>query len=461
MPLRLGEEDQQLQGAMEMALVKGLQQKYEVFFGEQVAKKAREIFMKESKNTAHKECDEMRCLQGIAEAFQAELLATANITKQNGGYFIALSVQNLFDNKVVQSESIACKSCDAFAVVDKLKELVGTPAPVAIAPVEEAPSAKVNLSDPETALWGEAKKGNAAEDYQAYLSTYPKGKYAPLAKLKLARMKDEAKAVEQQQEQQAWSDAQQIASQENYSAYLRLYPKGRFAALAQARIAKLKREETGAEVKQRREQLAEEARQKSNAVEVAKQAGQGPVMVRIPGKSYELGKYEVTQKEWQSVMGNNPSGFTSCGDNCPVEKVSWDDIQVFLQKLNAKTGRQYRLPMEVEWEYACYGGSITEYCGSNDIDSVAWYGGSGEATTGGNSNQTTHPVGQKQANGYGLYDMSGNVWEWMQDDFNGGRALRGGSWSYFPEVVRAADRGWRTAAFRLSHIGFRLARTLP
>lgn len=179
-------------------------------------------------------------------------------------------------------------------------------------------------------------------------------------------------------------------------------------------------------------------------------------MVRIPGKNYEIGKYEVTQGEWRAVMGNNPSQFSNCGDTCPVEQVSWNDVQEFIQKLNAKTGRQYRLPTEAEWEYACYGGSQAEYCGGNNIDSVAWYDG--------NSGNTTHSAGQKQANGYGLYDMSGNVWEWMSDCYNGNceeRVLRGGSWGNVPGYARAADRSRGSMVYRYDYEGFRLARTLP
>jgi len=186
----------------------------------------------------------------------------------------------------------------------------------------------------------------------------------------------------------------------------------------------------------------------------------GPTMVRIPGKNYEIGKYEVTQGEWRAVMGNNPSKFSNCGDTCPVEQVSWNDAQEFIQKLNARTGKQYRLPTEAEWEYACYGGSQTEYCGGNDVDSVAWHGG----FFGGNGNSQTHPAGQKQANGYGLYDMSGNVWEWMNDCWEGNcarRVLRGGSWLFTPQFERAAYRDMYVAAFRDDYVGFRLARTLP
>ena len=187
-------------------------------------------------------------------------------------------------------------------------------------------------------------------------------------------------------------------------------------------------------------------------------------MVSIPGQNYEMGKYEVTQAEWRAVMGNNPSKFGSCGDNCPVEQVSWDDIQVFLQKLNAKAGKQYRLPTDAEWEYACYGGSKTEYCGGNEIVSVAWYGNNGQP--GGNSNQATHPAGQKQANGYGLYDMSGNVWEWMENCYDDNcsysqRALRGGSWLNPPASLRVSNRNHAASAYRGFSFGFRLARTLP
>lgn len=176
-------------------------------------------------------------------------------------------------------------------------------------------------------------------------------------------------------------------------------------------------------------------------------------MVSIPGYNYELGKYEVTQMEWKAVMGSNPSGFGSCGGYCPVERVSWDDIQTFLQKLNEMTGRQYRLPTEAEWQYACYGGSKTEYCGGNDLDAVGWYDQ--------NSGSKTHRVGQKQANGYGLYDMSGNVWEWVQDKVDNGHVVRGGAMNYDSHGARSAYSTHLTSSSQGGDVGFRLARTLP
>ncbi len=125
---------------------------------------------------------------------------------------------------------------------------------------------------------------------------------------------------------------------------------------------------------------------------------------------FYIGKYQVTQGQWQAVMGSNPSSFSSCGADCPVESVNFSDIQAFITTLNQLSGKNYRLPTEAEWEYAARsGGQSQEYSGGSDINAVAWYVG--------NSGGTTHPVGQKQANGLGLYDMSGNVDELVSDWF--------------------------------------------
>jgi len=190
-------------------------------------------------------------------------------------------------------------------------------------------------------------------------------------------------------------------------------------------------------------------------------------------KSFAMGKTEVTQGQWKALMGDNPSKSASCGDDCPVEMVSWKDAQAFIQKLNDKTGKQYRLPSEAEWEYACRAGGTHLYCGGDDPDAISWYGGL--ATPAGNSGKATNPVATKQANAFGLYDMSGNVWEWVEDSYHenydgaptdgsawqGDGALhvpRGGSWSY---LQRAVKRGGSEPTYRFGTIGFRLARTLP
>jgi formylglycine-generating enzyme required for sulfatase activity len=182
--------------------------------------------------------------------------------------------------------------------------------------------------------------------------------------------------------------------------------------------------------------------------------------------SFYIGKYEVTQAQWQSVMGNNPSNFKDCGGNCPVEQVSWDDAQNFINKLNeSNDGFRYRLPTEAEWEYACRAGTTGDYAGN--LSEMAWYSE--------NSGSKTHAVGSKRPNDWGLADMHGNVWEWCQDwyhdSYNGAptdgsawlsggaqmyRALRGGSWFGNATYLRSACRVDDTPGYRVNSVGFRV-----
>ncbi|GAP71325.1 serine/threonine kinase [Candidatus Symbiothrix dinenymphae] len=186
---------------------------------------------------------------------------------------------------------------------------------------------------------------------------------------------------------------------------------------------------------------------------------------------YAIGKYEVTQKLWWDVMGSWPGDAPSAsygeGDDYPMYNVSHDDIQSFLTALNTKTGRNYRLPTEAEWEYAARGGGESngyKYSGSNTLGDVAWYSS--------NSSGTTHIVGTKAANELGIYDMSGNVWEWCSDWFGSyssdsqtdpigattgsSRVARGGVWRYGATFCRVSDRVQNTPGGRGSNIGFRL-----
>ncbi len=183
--------------------------------------------------------------------------------------------------------------------------------------------------------------------------------------------------------------------------------------------------------------------------------------------SFYLCKYEVTQALWRAVMGNNPSNFK--GNNLPVEKVSWDDCQTFITRLNNLTGKNFRLPTEAEWEYAARGGNRSrgyKYSGSNVLSDVAWYDD--------NSGGKTHPVGSKSPNELGLYDMSGNVFEWCSDWYgtyssssqtnpagsSGGsrRVNRGGSWFISVTLIcRSSYRGNNTPDSRSNGLGLRLA----
>ncbi len=202
-------------------------------------------------------------------------------------------------------------------------------------------------------------------------------------------------------------------------------------------------------------------------------------------QDFMMGKYPVTQGLWQRVMDNNPSRFK--GDNRPVESVSWFDALAFCNKLSELEGFEsvytikgthvvcnwnangYRLPTEAEWEYSTRGGEYHKYAGSDNVDEVAWHLL--------NSDRQTHPVGQKKSNGFGLYDMSGNVLEWVWDWYGeyssdsvvnptgissaSGRVSRGGIWSTYPNLLRSAKRFYYSPTYRRYYIGFRLSRIYP
>ena len=193
-----------------------------------------------------------------------------------------------------------------------------------------------------------------------------------------------------------------------------------------------------------------------------------------------IGRYEVTQAQWRAVMGSDPSRLYNKGcDLCPVEGVSWEDVQEFLAKLNALTGKAYRLPSEAEWEYAARGGSLSQgfrYSGSNTLDEVAWHASNYRRDNTHGAERTTHPVGQKKANELGLHDMIGNVSEWVEDDWHPNylgapadsrawidqprspyRVYRGGSWIGDLHDCRITTRNMGTPQDRFYRLGFRVA----
>lgn len=193
---------------------------------------------------------------------------------------------------------------------------------------------------------------------------------------------------------------------------------------------------------------------------------------KVTISDYYIGETEVTQELWEAVMGSNPSYFKG-SSQLPVENVSWNDCQEFIKKLNALTGKKFRLPTEAEWEFAARGGTAGKgykYSGSDNIADVAWYSG--------NSSSKTYEVGTKAPNELGLYDMSGNVWEWCQDWYGSyssnaqtnptgassgsDRVLRGGGYRSSASACRVSDRSYRiTPSGRQHYIGFRLALTSP
>ncbi len=174
------------------------------------------------------------------------------------------------------------------------------------------------------------------------------------------------------------------------------------------------------------------------------------VYVETDSGYFYICKYEVTQALWKEVMIGNPSEMQ--GDELPVEQVSWDDCQMFIGILNELTGKNYRLPTIAEWVFAYRGGKHSkcyQYSGSDDIDEVAWYGE--------NSDGKSHPVGLKKPNELGLYDMSGNVWEWCHDLNGQNRECRGGSWIHNARNCDPAIPNETPQSFRINSLGFRLA----
>lgn len=188
--------------------------------------------------------------------------------------------------------------------------------------------------------------------------------------------------------------------------------------------------------------------------------------------AFLLGRTEVTYGQWKAVMGTHSRSRSACGDDCPVSHVSWQDAQLYVRILSERTGKQYRLPSEAEWEFAARAGGAGNWgFGSDDayLDGIAWYTS--------NSLGRAHMVGSKKANAYGLYDMHGNVWEWVQDiwhnDYNGAptdgsawmsggdeerRVLRGGSWFDKPKSLRSTYRSWNTPIIHYYGAGLRVAR---
>ncbi len=283
-----------------------------------------------------------------------------------------------------------------------------------------------------------------------------------------------------QREDAFWADTKAVGNKQAFEAYLERYPSGRHSGLAKANIERL------TTIKAPPSSPAAPAR---SAGKVFKDCPDCPEMVVIPAGSFEMGgtgsdeqpvhrvtlrsfsmgKTEVTQGQWRAITGSNPSHFRNCGDSCPVEQVSWEDAKEFVSRLNSKTGKTYRLPSEAEWEYACRAGGRQEYCGSDSADNVGWYYV--------NSGNATHPVAGKQANAWGLYDMSGNVFELTEDCWNGiyqgaptdgsawttgdcsRRVVRGGSWVSDPRNLRSASRYRSSTAVRVNDYGFRVAST--
>jgi formylglycine-generating enzyme required for sulfatase activity len=278
-----------------------------------------------------------------------------------------------------------------------------------------------------------------------------------------------------------WNTIERINTKLAVEGYLSEYPNGKYAATARLMVKVFEAEE-----QKKAREMEESINARAVKVGMEKSNGLGMRFMGVPAGSFQMGstngeadeivhmvtisrgfymgRTEVTQAQWRAVMGNNPSEFKDC-DNCPVDTVSWNDVQAFLGKLNARGEGAYRLPTEAEWEYAARAGTTGDYAASPD--DVAWYKS--------NSGSRPNPVGAKQPNAWGLYDMHGNVYEWVQDWYGeyprsavtdqGGaasgedRVIRGGSYLDSARYIRSAFRRFNTPSRQGGGlVGFRVVR---
>jgi len=328
-------------------------------------------------------------------------------------------------------------------------------------PVEKALPRQL-AADREALFWETVKESPDAAAYELYLKKYPTGEFVELAQLKIEQFRGKSPSV---------AGSETVAAGKNV-------PGGGPPGPAAASLAR----------------QAEMVPPSPPAVPVPATGREtdlvaGIELVPVPGGCFQMGdtfgdglpsekpahavcvddfsmgKFEVTQAQWERVMGANPASFK--GGQNPVENVSWHDVQDFILRVNQLTGKAYRLPTEAEWEYACRSGDKQEkYCGGDKLDTLGWNKA--------NSKKKSHPVGQKQANGMGLYDMSGNVWEWCEDwheenyyaasprqnppgpSAGTSRVFRGGGWEAGPWVARSASRNGNAPDVRKDNLGFRL-----
>lgn len=328
-----------------------------------------------------------------------------------------------------------------------------------------APLVEIDRNASEREAWNQIKDSTNRSDFVFFVESFPNGIYAGQAKAKW---------------EQVWWDSIKNSSRiADFNNFLKQFPAGQYAEAAKFALKRLELpafvvrppiNPTNSGAVPARTLISNKLEMKFAYIPAGTfQMGESSDIHTVKiSQAFYLGITEVTQTQWVSVMFNNPSSFNNC-DNCPVENVSWEDVQVFINKLNERGDGKYRLPTEAEWEYAARAGSITKYSfgdAEGSLDSYAWYDA--------NSGSKTHEVGTKRPNDWGLYDMHGNVWEWVQDWYgeypNGiivdpkgatsgaDRVLRGGSWGNHTAILRSASRNSYAPSIRDQFLGFRIVR---
>jgi len=317
-------------------------------------------------------------------------------------------------------------------------------------PPYEEPTPEENAAK-EVYAWLEAKSSNTKSSYERYIRDYPNGKYVSDAR---SRVRDivnaESTETSRKQDESAWQKAKSSNTKSSYERYIRDYPDGNYVSEARSKIRDI------------------EAAEQKPLEQTSTSTKPYIKMISIPGRNFKLSETEVTIGQYlafcKATNSHRPQwlekgskyniytgsedrykkvGMSESNTNQPITGVSALAADAFCKWMGG------RLPTEAEWEYAAKGGESYEYAGSNNLDEVGWYDG--------NSGGTTKRVKQKRANGYGLFDMSGNVWEWTSSKEGGFRVYRGGGWSSDAINGRVSNRRSDNPADRYDNVGFRLA----
>ncbi|MFK7946005.1 MAG: SUMF1/EgtB/PvdO family nonheme iron enzyme [Saprospiraceae bacterium] len=325
------------------------------------------------------------------------------------------------------------------------------------------------------AAWQQTLGINTIEAFLAFETQYPDSKFEQEIDAKIREVEDE----------EEWQIAKDTNKVSRYRRYKKSFPKGKYVKLANQAIANLVKVKSTKLIIQTPKIIIDNDPFANQMVKVEGGSfmmgsndyeSEQPIHeVTVP--TFHISKYQVTQKQWQEIMDNNPSHFK--GENRPVECVSWNDTQEFIKKINQKTDKKYRLPIEAEWEFAARGGNKSQnykYAGSNNLNEVAWYNKNSRNLGKEHRNYGTNPVGTKKPNELGIYDMNGNVWErcedkwhnnyknapndgfaWLRAGVENRYVTRGGSWinkNYFTVTYRA----WEYSHSQEFYIGFRVVR---
>jgi len=407
-------------------------------------------------------------------------------------------------------------------------------APVTVVQAQTRPATNPS-TDPESILWAEATRMGNSEAYLFFLEKFPNGKFSDEAKRRLMGIEEdridrialprwrEAQSVntreafvrfladgvtgkyvaeafariaelDLQDLDRAWGEAERANSIEAYQGFLNSHPSSRYDNIARLRLRAM-----GGEAVAARPPRGTVGTTRINDIgmqmiwipsgsfmmgsppsQAERDSDEGPQRLVTIAKGFWMGRYEVTQGQYEAVMGTNPSNFKNCGNDCPVERVSWNDAKEFISRLNARNdGFVYSLPSEAEWEYAARAGTTTATAFGDSLSSTqANFDGNypyGNAPKGPNLGRTVK-VGSYRPNAWGLYDMHGNVWEWAediyQDSYTGlptdgsantlrgdssGRVLRGGSWVFNGDSSRSASRLGNNPTIRYNYfLGFRV-----